>query len=122
MVKIVVMDWKSFSRKVKSEITEGIRKRSFRKENGVIYAESIDAARSIMTSERMRLLATVKKSHPASLYQLAKDMKKDIKTVFTDANLLSGFGLLSLEKNNGGGKARIRPRLISSKITFEIAI
>ena len=44
MVKIVVMDWESFSKMVKRDIEEGLKRGSFAKQDDVIYAESLEAA------------------------------------------------------------------------------
>ncbi len=122
MVKIVVMDWNSFSKMVKSDVDDAIKTGKFKKSEDVIYAESIDAARRLMTNERLKMLSEVKKSRPNSLYSLAKLLKKDIKTVSTDAGILSKAGLLSLENYREGKKTKVRPRVSMSKISFELAI
>ncbi len=122
MVKIVIMDWESYSKMIKSEIEHGIKKGSFRKEDDVIYAESIDAARRLLTPERMKLLSIVKGRKPGSLYELAKMMDKNLKTVSTDANLLSNAGLLSLEAYKSGARKKVRPHFTARKISLELAV
>ena len=122
MVKIVVMDWESFSKMVKRDIEEGLKRGSFAKQDDVIYAESLEAALRMLTPERKKLLDAVKDTKPASLYALAKTMKKDFKTVFTDAKYLSKAGLLTLENHNQGARARLRPVFKGNKINVEITV
>lgn len=122
MVKIVIMGWESFSNMIKSDMEHGIKTGSFRKEDDVIYAESIDAARKLLTPQRMKLLSIVKGRKPGSLYELAKMMDKNLKTVSTDANLLSNAGLLSLEAYKSGARKKVRPRFTARKISLELAV
>ncbi len=122
MVKIVIMEWESFSKMVKKEIGEGIRKGSFKKQDDVIYAETLESALRLLTPERMKLLSAVKVSKPASLYALAKLLKKDFKTISTDANILSNAHLLSLETYKEGKRTKVRPRISANKIQLEVAI
>jgi predicted transcriptional regulator len=122
MVKIVIMDWKSFSKMVKKDIEQGLERGSFKKDGDVIYAETLEAALHVLTTERMKLLSTVKERRPASLYALAKLMKKDFKTVSSDANRLSRAGLLTLETYKVGAKKKVRPRFTARKISLELAV
>ena len=122
MVKIIVMDYGSFSKMVYSEFEKGIATGSFSKQDDVIYAESLEAARRLMTSERLRMLVEVRKKRPNSLYELAKAMKKDIKTISTDATILSEAGLMKLEKYRVGKKVKVRPSVSARKIQLELAI
>jgi len=122
MVKIVVMDWDSFSKIVRSEIQRGVRTGSFSKQDDVIYAESPEAAMRLLAREKLRMLSTVRKEKPGSLYELAKSMKKDIKTVATDAKILSDMRLLTLETYHQGGRKKVRPVTHVRKISLEVSI
>ena len=122
MVKIAVMEWDSFSQMVKKEIEEGVRKGSFRKQDDVIYAETLQSALRLLTPERMKLLSAVRASRPQSLYALAKLLKKDFKTISTDADILSNAHLLSLETYKDGKRTKVRPRFSGSKISLEIPV
>jgi predicted transcriptional regulator len=122
MVKIVIMDWDSFSKKLNSDTLKAIERGKFKKEGKTLYAESLEAARSMLSRERLRLLSEVKRKKPSSLYQLAKQLGKDMKTVHTDASMLSKFGLLSLDKHVESGKVCLRPTVTHRKITLEIAV
>ncbi len=122
MVKIIVMGWHDFNKMVISDIGKAVKTGSFSKQEDVIYAESLGAARRLMTSERLRMLVEVKKRRPRSLYELAKMMKKDIKTISTDATILSQAGLMKLEKYNVGKRKKVRPIVSARKIQLEFAI
>ena len=122
MVKIVIMDWESFNRMVYTDIKNAVKTGSFSKQDDVIYAESWEAALRALTPERIKLLNAVKDSKPSSLYALAKTMKKDFKTIFTDAKYLSNAGLLTLESHKQGGRTRMRPVFKGNKINVEITV
>ena len=122
MVKIVIMEWEDFSRMVYKEIKEGLKKGSFAKQGDVIYAESLEAALRLLSPEKKRLLDAVKDTKPSSLYALAKTMKKDFKTVFTDAKYLSNAGLLTLENRRIGARQRLRPVFHGNKISVELTV
>lgn len=122
MVKIVVMDWDSFSKMVRSDIQRGIRTGSFSKQDDIIYAESPEAARRLMATERLKMLSTIRKEKPGSLYALAKLMKKDIKTIATDAAILSDAGLMRLETYMEGGRKKVRPVTRVRKISMDMPV
>ena len=118
VIRIVIMDWDSLVNKT----IDDIKKRRADDNNGVIYVKNIDVARKILTPQRMRLLSTVRNSKPVSLYALAKIMKKDIKSVISDADMLNHFGLLRLESYIEGKQKKVRPKIEASRIQMELAV
>ncbi len=58
------------------------------KEEG-IYFDSIDTMRAVLTNKRLLILRTIRERHPASVYELAKFLKRDIKNVNQDLAMLS---------------------------------
>ena len=122
MVKIVIMDWESFNKMVHSDIKNAVKTGSFKKQGDIIYAETLESALRLFTPERMKLLSAVKASKPASLYALAKLLKKDFKTIFTDANYLSNAGIMALETYKEGARTKVRPRFSGGKISLEIPV
>lgn len=118
VIRIVITDWDSL---VETTIDD-IRKRRTADNEGVVYVKNIDVARKILTPKRMRLLSTVRKSRPVSLYALAKMMKRDIKSVITDADMLNRFGLLKLESYTEGRQRKVRPQIEASRIQMELAV
>jgi len=90
------------------------------KEEG-IYFDSIDTMRAVLTNKRLLILRTIRERHPASVYELAKILKRDIKNVNQDLALLSDVGLVTLEKTETD-KKRIVPHVDYNKILLEILV
>jgi predicted transcriptional regulator len=118
VIRIVIMDWDSFI----DDTIEAIENRRTSENKGVIYVKNIDVARQILTPERMRLLSTVRRSKPGSLYALAKLMNRNLKSVMTDADMLHHFGLLKLESYMQGKQKKVRPGIEARKIQLELAV
>ena len=90
------------------------------KEEG-IYFDSIDTMRAVLTNKRLLILKTIRERHPASVYELAKFLKRDIKNVNQDLALLLNVGLVTLEKTKTD-KKRIVPHVDYNKILLEIPV
>ena len=90
------------------------------KEEG-IYFDSIDTMRAVLTNKRLLILRTIRERHPASVYELAKILKRDIKNVNQDLALLSDVGLVTLEKTETD-KKRIVPHVDYNKILLKIPV
>lgn len=118
MVKIIIKSWDE----VYKETVRDIKAGKVQKEDKIIYIDSLDDLRRLMTSGRLSMLSAVRKGKPRSLYQLAKFMKKDIKTVATDAGILSKAGLMRLETYKEGKKTKVRPSVRMNRIRMELAI
>ena len=91
-----------------------------RKHEGISF-ESLEAMRKVLTEERLRILKTIKKEHPGSIYELAKILKRDIKNTFDDVQFLSQAGLVDLTKTKDG-REKTTPRVNYDKITLEIPV
>jgi len=76
--------------------------------------------RSILSSEKARLLHTIKSQNPDSVYRLARMLGRDFKAVSRDVRLLEHFGIISLEKGRKGNVTRLKPVLEAD--VFKIAI
>lgn len=91
-----------------------------KKHEGISF-ESLESMRKVLTEERLRILKTIKKEHPRSIYELAKILKRDIKNTFDDVQFLSQAGLIDLEKTKDG-REKTTPRVNYDKITLEISV
>lgn len=87
----------------------------------VISFDSIKAMRKFITDERLRILKTIKKFHPQSIYELAKLLKRDTKNVSEDVHFLSELELIKIEKTKGG-RNKTRPVVEYKKILVEISV
>ena len=88
-----------------------------------IYFTSIEAARNLLTPNRLALLRAVRAHRPGSIYDLAKRVDRDLKNVQDDLRVLERYGLVSLTNGRGTGKRRVRvPRARFNEISLKIAI
>lgn len=77
--------------------------------------------RSIITEEKMRILREIKERPPSSIYELAKHLRRDLKTVRQDIKRLAEIGFLSLERTKTKGKIeKVKPVLAVNSLTIVI--
>ncbi len=96
--------------------------RSVRKHEGV-YFTSIEAARNLLTPNRLALLRAVRSGRPGSIYELAKMVSRDLKNVQDDLRILERYGLVRMSDATRSGKRRVRvPRSLFDEIELKIAI
>lgn len=104
-----------------AETFEKVRKgRKVDKSRG-IYFTSLEAMRKVLTEKRLELLHVIKEQEPNSVYELAKILKRDIKNVNDDIELLKNIGLVSITKAREG-RGRVIPRVNYDKIQLEIGV
>jgi predicted transcriptional regulator len=83
---------------------------------------SIEAARNFLTRERLALMRTIKTRRPASLYELAKMVKRDFKNVQADIGILERHGLVRISKEPRGKRKVKVPQVLFEEIALRIAI
>ena len=83
-----------------------------------IYFSSLKEMRKILTEKRLELLKMIKDKKPASVYELAKMVGRDIKNVLEDLAYLQEIGLVEITETRN---KRI-PHVDYDKIAFEVAI
>jgi len=118
MVKIVIKSWSE----IVKETIRDVEARIPQKEDKIIYIESLDDARKLFTPERIKFLSTVREESPDSLYALAKLLKKDFKTISTDARMLSNAGILRLVNHKVGKRNKVRPVFTGNEINLAISV
>ena len=90
------------------------------KHEGISF-DSIDDMRKILTEERLKILKTIKKEHPGSIYELAKFLGRDKKNTFDDVQLLAEMGLIELQKAKEG-REKTTLRVTYNQILLEIPV
>lgn len=96
--------------------------RRVRRRDGV-YFTSIEAARNLLTPNRLALLRAVRSDRPGSIYELAKLVNRDLKNVHDDLRLLARYGLVRMANGKGSGKRKVRvPHAVFDQIELKIAI
>ena len=97
------------------------RRRISRREG--VYFTSIEAARNLLTPNRLALLRAVRSGRPGSIYELAKIVSRDLKNVQDDLRLLERYGLVRMADATSSGKRRVRvPHAVFDQIALKIAI
>jgi predicted transcriptional regulator len=96
------------------------RGEQIKKHEGISF-ENIEAMRKILSEERLRILKTIKKEHPKSIYELAKLLNRDIKNTFDDVQFLAQIGLIELKKTKEGREKTI-PKVNYDRILLEIPV
>lgn len=84
--------------------------------------EGIAALRKILSNERARMLHVIKYKKPKSLYELAKILERDFKSVSEDVKLLERFGFIDMISEKTGKRERLKPVLILDMITIRIRL
>ena len=87
----------------------------------VISFESLKTMRKFITDERLRILKSIKKNKPESIYALAKLLKRDTKNVSDDVHYLSELGLIEIVKAKDG-RQKTKPVVEYEKILVEIMV
>lgn len=86
-----------------------------------IYFQNLDAMRKVLTEERLKVLRAIRAKRPASIYALAKMLKRDVKNTHDDVAFLAEAGLVDLKKSKAG-RSRVAPTVNYAKISLEIPV
>lgn len=86
-----------------------------------VYFTSLEAMRKVLTEKRLELLHIIKDQQPDSVYELSKIVKRDLKNINSDLELLRDIGLVSMSKARKG-RERVIPRVNYDKIQLEIGV
>jgi len=84
--------------------------------------EGISAVRKLLSNEKSRILHVIKSKKPGSIYELAKILKRDFKSVSDDIKLLERFGFIDMISEKTGKRKRLRPVLVVDTITINIKV
>ena len=76
------------------EVFEKISKGEHVQRKEAVYFSNIKEMRKVLTEKRFELLKAVKDRRPASVYELAKMLHRDIKNVLQDLSYLQELGLV----------------------------
>ena len=88
-----------------------------------MYFTSIEAARNLLTPNRLALLRVIRTKRPGSVYELAKITGRDLKNVQEDLRLLERYGLVRIGHGRSSGKRKVRiPQAVFNEIALRIAI
>ncbi|MBA4416924.1 MAG: hypothetical protein C0392_03285 [Syntrophus sp. (in: bacteria)] len=119
-IKIAVKSEDELFQEVKNVWGKAEKGEKLKKHEG-LYFENLEAMRKVLTENRLTMLKVIRKEHPASIYELAKLLKRDAKNTFDDIHFLAEVGLIELKKTKEG-RERTTPIVNYEKILLEISV
>ena len=84
--------------------------------------EGLSSLRSLLSNEKARIIHVIKTRNPKSIYDVAKMVQRDFKSVSDDIKLLEEFGLIDLIKEHTGKRERLKPVAIIDILKVEIIL
>ena len=84
--------------------------------------EALTMLRRLLSNEKARILHFLKTEKPASIYELAKMVGRDFKSVSEDIKLLENFGFVETVREKTGKRERLRPVLAAHTMQINIKI
>jgi predicted transcriptional regulator len=100
------------------EVFEKLSKGEVVKKRTAIYFSNLKEMRRVLTEKRLELLTIIKDKKPASVYALAKIVKRNLNNVLEDLAYLQELGLVEITET----KDKKTPHVDYEKIAFEVAI
>jgi len=119
-IKIAIKSKKELFDEVKENWSK-LEKGEKIKKHEALYFENLEAMRRVLTEERLKIVRAIKKEHPASIYELAKILGRDVKNTFDDIQFLAQAGLVDLKRVKDG-RGKTTPSVKYDKILLEIAV
>jgi len=119
-IKRVRIEIKSLDNALKEagEVFEKLSKGEHVQKKEATYFSNLREMRKVLTEKRLELLKAIKDKKPASAYELAKFLHRDLKNVLQDLTYLQEVGLVDVTET----RDRKIPRVRYDKIAFEVAI
>ncbi|KLL05239.1 MAG: hypothetical protein MRERV_3c058 [Mycoplasmataceae bacterium RV_VA103A] len=99
----------------------------------IIVCHDLATIYSTITKKRLDLLTFLVAKKPNNIYQLSQLLKRPYSHVWTDCQVLSGLGIIKLEKkgtseeiddsdSRGGKKEEVRPVALYEEIVFNFPV
>ncbi len=122
-IKNIVVEVKSIKDTLKEvkEVMGKIKEGKLVKKKESVSFNNIDIMRKVLTNKRLELIKSIKKYKPKSIYQLAKIVKRNSKSVNMDVKLLNKLGMIDL-KTTEKGRENLAPRVDYEEIDVAIPI
>lgn len=114
--KIVVEPFSAVKRRWTKALQGKIKSRGA---DEMISVASWEILGKVLSAPRLQILSAIPRLKPASIAQLAKELKKDFKNVHSDVKFLAGLGLIELKE--GGKRKTLIPVAKFSEIDLPLA-
>ncbi len=90
--------------------------------NSAKEESEVGLLRSLLSNEKARILHTIKVKQPNSLYELAKLLGRDFKSVRADISMLEKFGFIEMIPIHKGNRSKLKPVLAMESLQITINI
>ena len=84
-----------------------------------LVSRSLKGLLAVASESKLELFETILREKPASIYELAEKIGKNQSYVLKEVRVLEGLGLIRLHRENEGGRERLRPEALYSKIIID---
>ncbi|MBM3232381.1 hypothetical protein FJZ21_03335 [Candidatus Pacearchaeota archaeon] len=84
--------------------------------------KGLASLRSLLSNEKARIIHVIKSRNPKSIYDVAKLVNRDFKSVSEDIKLLEEFGFIDLIKESTGKRERLKPVIIIDTLKIDIVL
>lgn len=88
-------------------------------EKDQMRSPSLKALLSVATENRLEMFKVIHDEKPASLYELAQALGKDLSYVSREVRILESMGIITLKKDEDHGREKIRPMALYDRIIFD---
>lgn len=82
----------------------------------------ISLLRSMLSHEKARILHVLKTKQPNSIYELAKIVGRDFKSVRADTRVMEEMGFIEMIPVHKGNRQKLKPLLIIDQLNINIVI
>ena len=76
----------------------------------------------MLNNEKARMINVIRLKKPKSVYELAKILKRDFKSVADDIKLLERFGIVEMASENTGKRVRHRTVVVVDRIYISLKV
>jgi len=124
IVHINIQSEKDFEEKVKAHLSKIDRGVFPAKAVREISFTTLSAMRKSLTQKRLEVMHCIKHNHPKSIYELAGLLKRDIKNVRKDIQLLEQLDFIEVRKGKSKDSERqvAVPQVNFERINVDIAV
>ncbi|MGZ3697599.1 MAG: HVO_A0114 family putative DNA-binding protein [Bdellovibrionota bacterium] len=84
-----------------------------------MVCSSLKTLLQVASESRLELFESILREKPSSIYDLAEKIGKSQPYVLKEARVLEGLGLIRLVQEKDGGRERLRPEALYSKIVID---
>lgn len=82
----------------------------------------LQALRQLLSNEKARVIHAIKTQNPSSIYNLAKILNREFKSVREDIKLLERFGFIEIIEEKTKNRIRHKPLIAVDSVTINVKI